>query len=734
MKRHTSYLLALAGMFASLSTLPAQTSAFTYQGRLNLNGSAASGSYDFRFRLASDPAGNSYVGSPFATNAVPVSGGLFTVSIDFGAGLLNGTSYWLEVDVRTNGSAGYANLNPLQAITPAPYAAFAYGASNLSGTLPASQLTGAIPASQLSGIASSATNFTGALKGDVTGTQGATVVSAVSGQTAASVAAAVQTVNAATSAATVNTLAKRDANGSVSAASLTLSGNLYLPATTAGAGAIYSGGIPFVHAYGSYNFFAGALAGNLTLHGTENTGVGYSALAGNNSGAFNTATGFKALFNNSSGIDNVADGESTLLYNTTGSDNTAVGDEALLSNNSGLGNTAVGSQALWANTTGSKNVAGGYQALANNTTVSGLTAVGYQALYQNTSGSNNVAVGYQALSNNLTGCQNTAVGYEALLNNTNGLWNTACGHDALACNASGSANTAMGCFALAYNTNGTENTAIGEQALVCVRGSDNIALGQSAGWRLGRLGGTNNNNIEIGNFGNEYDNNVIRIGTPGTHQNTYIAGAIQTTTNIFMNDHDIQFRNDLNHGLGWYGSGKLFAGNNVDGPVLYGFSGGILGTVNSGNVTNVSLFWNSYGQVTIGLASGLNPLVLVGGAYCTGAQWVNACDRNLKEDFQPADPRAILEKVAALPVMTWHYKTETASVKHLGPTAQDFKGAFELGDSDKSIGTIDEGGVALAAIQGLNQKLNEKDAEIQKINARLEKLESLLNRQDRAGQ
>jgi hypothetical protein len=42
--------------------------------------------------------------------------------------------------------------------------------------------------------------------------------------------------------------------------------------------------------------------------------------------------------------------------------------------------------------------------------------------------------------------------------------------------------------------------------------------------------------------------------------------------------------------------------------------------------------------------------------------------------------------------------------------------------------------VALAAIQGLYQKLNEKDAEIQKLNARLEKLESLLNRQNAEGQ
>ena len=59
--------------------------------------------------------------------------------------------------------------------------------------------------------------------------------------------------------------------------------------------------------------------------------------------------------------------------------------------------------------------------------------------------------------------------------------------------------------------------------------------------------------------------------------------------------------------------------------------------------------------------------------------------------------------------------------------AQDFHAAFGLGDSDKAIGTVDAGGVALAAIQGLNQKVEEKDAEIQSLKARLEALEKLVS-------
>jgi len=61
--------------------------------------------------------------------------------------------------------------------------------------------------------------------------------------------------------------------------------------------------------------------------------------------------------------------------------------------------------------------------------------------------------------------------------------------------------------------------------------------------------------------------------------------------------------------------------------------------------------------------------------------------------------------VAALPLTSWNYKSQDPAIRHLGPTAQDFKAAFGLGESDTGITTIDADGVVLAAIQGLNQKL-----------------------------
>src|SRR5487761_2696795 len=98
----------------------AQGTAFSYQGQLQNNGSPVNGLYDFRFRLDADPAGSTILATVF-TNAIPVSDGLFTTTIDFGAGWFNGTNYWLEVDVRTNSAANYTALSPLQALTPTPY-------------------------------------------------------------------------------------------------------------------------------------------------------------------------------------------------------------------------------------------------------------------------------------------------------------------------------------------------------------------------------------------------------------------------------------------------------------------------------------------------------------------------------------------------------------------------------------------------------------------------------------
>jgi hypothetical protein len=100
------------------------------------------------------------------------------------------------------------------------------------------------------------------------------------------------------------------------------------------------------------------------------------------------------------------------------------------------------------------------------------------------------------------------------------------------------------------------------------------------------------------------------------------------------------------------------------------------------------------------------------GAHLTdGGAWTNASDRDNKENFAPIDEQEILARTVALPVMQWSYKAEPG-IKRIGPVAQDFFAAFGLGTDDKGISTVDEGGVALAAIKGLHQVVEEKEARI----------------------
>ena len=135
------------------------------------------------------------------------------------------------------------------------------------------------------------------------------------------------------------------------------------------------------------------------------------------------------------------------------------------------------------------------------------------------------------------------------------------------------------------------------------------------------------------------------------------------------------------------------------------------------------------GNVGIDNNNPTEKLHVTGNILASGTITPNS-DRNAKTDITPADPAEILERVAALPIQHWRFKTEREGVKHVGPMAQDFHAAFGLGAHQTAIATVDADGVALAAIKGLNQKLEdqlrEKDAKISALEERLAKLEQFL--------
>jgi hypothetical protein len=121
--------------------------AFTYQGRLHDGGAPATGYYDLQFTLLDGPCpGGTAVGSPSTVTlaAAPVTNGLFTVSLDFGASVFDGNARWLQIQVKTNLAPSYATLSPCQELQPSPYAIYAgrAGSAASAATIPWSGLTG----------------------------------------------------------------------------------------------------------------------------------------------------------------------------------------------------------------------------------------------------------------------------------------------------------------------------------------------------------------------------------------------------------------------------------------------------------------------------------------------------------------------------------------------------------------------------------------------------------------
>ena len=110
--------------------------------------------------------------------------------------------------------------------------------------------------------------------------------------------------------------------------------------------------------------------------------------------------------------------------------------------------------------------------------------------------------------------------------------------------------------------------------------------------------------------------------------------------------------------------------------------------------------------------------------------WASVSDRKMKRDAKAVDTKRILEKLVKIPINTWSYKSE-GGVTHMGPMAQDLFAAFHLGDSDKSICTVDGDGIAMAAIQGLYQLTQERDAaaeeKVKELEGEVSALQALLD-------
>lgn len=139
MKKIFLIKLTLLFVIFAFQTTPAQTSAFTYQGKLTDGSTPANGQYDFTFRLFDAPENGTQVGADNFVDNVQVSNGIFTVALDFGANsFANGAARFLEISVRAGTSTGGLTiLAPRQQVTSAPFSLKTLSAANADALSPA---------------------------------------------------------------------------------------------------------------------------------------------------------------------------------------------------------------------------------------------------------------------------------------------------------------------------------------------------------------------------------------------------------------------------------------------------------------------------------------------------------------------------------------------------------------------------------------------------------------------
>lgn len=385
----------------------------------------------------------------------------------------------------------------------------------------------------------------------------------------------------------------------------TTAGNINLPNTvvTGTAGVITFGGNPYIHNYGTDNFFLGNSAGDYAVTMT---------------GQRNIALGRQALTVLTSGDDNTMVGDLSGLHVSTGSTNTALGSTSLGALTTGDGNLGLGAAAGGVYTVESDNVCIGNIGVIGDANIirlgtdgsgageqtdcyiAGTTHITRHLAMPDTNVGGTVGIitfgGFPYISNYGTDnffLGNTSGGDAVTLT---GARNTCLGRGGLQNLTTGDDNASLGDVSLVALTTGSNNTAAGSGSLgLLTTGDDNIAIGFASGG----VYTVESSNICIANVGTVADANIIRLGTDGNgagqQTDCYIAGNTRVTRNLMLpntsaagTEGEIQF-----NGSRWisnYGTNNTFVGP---------FSGNTTLTV--ANATrNSALGYSALGVLTTG--------------------------------------------------------------------------------------------------------------------------------------
>ncbi len=672
--KSTLPLLSLAlGLTFSLPTgsALAQGTAFTYQGRLDSGGTPFNGSAEFQATLWTAATGGAQVAANNPTSViVGVTNGLFTLPLDFGANF-PGADRWLQLEVRTSIGA-FTTLSPRQAITPTPYAIQA-------GQVNAADVVGTLSSGQLGGTYSGAVTFNNA--GNVFTGNG----SGLTGVNAASV-------------------------GGVSGANIwKLSGNSgvgsgqFLGTTDNQPLELRVNGMPALRLVPNTNGIPNVIGG--TTNNTVATGV-YGASIG---GGFNNKIHIRS---DDATIGGGAFNEvQTNAYSATIS--------------GGFANT------IWSNATQSTIGGGNGNRIQPNgfaATIGGgwNNVIRQNGAYSTISGGRLNAIETNAYSATIGGGEDNTIQTNASYATIGGGWqNTIQTDDVHSTIGGGFQNRIQINAAVSTIGGGAGNTISANSYYATISG----------GW---------------GNTIQAYSPSAT---IPGGEKNSasshafaagYRAKANHTGSFVWADYQESDFASTANHEFNIRAQNgvRIQANKGIhldaqDAPIIVR-DWDLFATNASGSKAGIGrwgLFMepstltvgipsddvpNRYFQVakynTNGTATALMTVNQAGDV--TAKSFNPSSDRHLKENFAAVSPEEVLAKVAALPISRWNFKGE-AETPHLGPMAQDFHAAFGLGTDDKHIATVDADGVALAAIQGLNRKLETEATTLRAENAEL---------------
>lgn len=531
--------IGLIFVCAAASATFAQTTVFTYQGKLTDSGTPQT-SYQMEFKLFGSPGGTDQIGSTITNPSVSVTQGVFTVNLDFGAAAFPGADRYLQISVRRSSAESFVTLNPRQQITSSPYSIRTLSAAQADVALDSNKL-GGIDANQYVTTASVGNTFiknlmtqqTGANfnidgNGTAGGTLSANIVNTAAqyniGGSRILTNAGTRNVFVGIGAGQANVLGRDNAffgfnAGLNNIGNLTIGGNF---------NSFFGSNAGKMLTQGRFNSFFGSNAGGASTSGTDNAffganagssnsgdqnsffGVGaggsntaagnsffgHSAGANNTSGAGNAFFGANAGQTNTTGGSNSFFGSTAGLQNTTGDNNSFFGLSAGANNTTGYENSFFGRSAGLLNTTGYDNSFFGRNAGVQNTTGSDNSFFGFQAGTSNTTGDSNSFFGLNAGGNNSFGSNNSFFGSGAGLLNTEGFYNSFVGTLAGNRNTTGYYNSFVGTLAGENNTTGSYNSFFGYKAGDrTTTGTDNLFFGYLAG----QTNTTGNYNTMIGN-------------------------------------------------------------------------------------------------------------------------------------------------------------------------------------------------------------------------------------------